>query len=111
VIISPDLVICIIVISAKVVQLSLMFLYVANTPSPSFISQSSVSAGAAAAAAWEALKDKQHEANVVAAGQFYPLIVETFGVWTPFARETLKDIARRTIQQEMDCPLRKLLEI
>jgi len=36
----------------------------------------------------------EHEANVVAAGgQFYPLIVETFGVWTPFARETLKDIA------------------
>ena len=50
-----------------------------------------------AAAAGEALKDKQHEANIVAAGgQFYPLIVETFGVWTPFARETLKDIARRT---------------
>ena len=69
---------------------------VRNTLSPSYISQASVSAGAAAAAG-EALKDKQHEANVVAAGgQFYPLIVETFGVWTPFAQETLKDIARRT---------------
>ena len=33
----------------------------------------------AATAAREALKDKQHEANVVATGgQFYPLIVETF---------------------------------
>ena len=64
---------------------------VRNTLSPSFISQASVSA-----AAGEALKDKQHKANVVAtAGQFYPLIVETFGVWTPFARETLEDIARR----------------
>ena len=52
---------------------------------------------AGAAAAGEALKDKQHENNAVAAGgQFYPLIVETFGVWTPFAGETLKDIARRT---------------
>ena len=47
---------------------------VRNTLSPSFISQASFSAGAAG----EALKDKQHEANVVAAGgQFYPLIVET----------------------------------
>ena len=69
-----------------------MFLYV--TLSPPFISQVSVSAGAAAG---EALKDKQHEANVVAAGgQLYPLIVKTFGVWTPFARETLKGIARKT---------------
>ena len=41
-------------------------------------SQALISAGAATAAR-EALKDKQHEANVVAAGgQFYPLIVETF---------------------------------
>ena len=32
---------------------------------------------------------EQHENNVVAAGgQFYPLIVETFGVWTPFAGDT-----------------------
>ena len=38
-----------------------------------------------------------NETNVVAVGgQFYPLIVETFGVWTPFARETVKDIARMT---------------
>ena len=89
VIISPNPLICTILISAKVVQLSLMFLYV--TLSPSFIFLAFVSA-----AAGEALKDKQHEANVVAAGgQFYPLIVETFVVWTPFARKTLKHIARR----------------
>ena len=80
-----------------------------NTLSPSFLSQASVSAGAAAAR--EALKDKQHEANVVVAGgQFYPLIVETFGVWTPFARETLKDIARRTTARNGLSP-KKLLEI
>ena len=72
---------------------------VRNTLSPSIISHSSVSAGAAAAAG-EALKDKQHENNVVAAGgQLYPLFVETFGVWTPFAIETLKDITRRTTKR------------
>jgi len=74
---------------------------VCNTLSPSLISQVSVFA---AAADGEALKDKQHEANVVAAGgQFYSLIVKTFGVWTPFARETLKDMDYS--KKCMDCPL------
>jgi len=70
VIISPEPVICTIQISAKVVQLSSMFL--SPTLSVYIISQVSVSAGAATAAR-EAFKDKQHEANVVAAGgQFIP---------------------------------------
>ena len=64
VIISPDPVICTIQISAKVVQLSSMFL--SATLSLSIIFQASVSVGAAATAT-ESLKDKQHEANVVAA--------------------------------------------
>ena len=51
-----------------------------NTLSSSIISHASVSAGAAAAAG-EALKDKCHEDNVIAAGGlFCPLILETFGI-------------------------------
>ena len=53
---------------------------VLNTLAPSIISRASVSTrAAAAAAAGEALKDKCHEDNVIAAkGIFCPLIVETF---------------------------------
>jgi len=91
----PNLVICTIQISAKAIQLSSMLLPLHSLSIYYFSGVSAVSAGTAAAG--EALKDKQHETNVVAAGgQFYPLIVKTFGVWTPFARDTLKDIARRT---------------
>ena len=71
VIISPDLVICTIQIS---VPRSSSFLWC-------FCPQHSLSIyyfSSVGAVAGEALKDKQHEANVVAAGgQFYPLIVET----------------------------------
>ena len=65
-----------------------------NTFAPSFIFQASVSAGAAAAG--EALKDKHHENIVAAGGLLYPLIVETFGIWIPFAVDTLKNIAAAT---------------
>ena len=69
---------------------------VRNTLSPSISSRASVSARAAAAAG-EVLKDKYLENNVITAGGlFYPMIVETFGVWTPFAVETIKTIAART---------------
>ena len=106
-IISPNLAICTILISAMAVHLSLMFL--SATHSPSVISHVSVFTGATAAG--EAFNDKQHENNVVAArGQFYPLIVETFGVWTPFARDNLKDIARRTTARNRLSP-RRYLEI
>ena len=98
-IISPDLVIYAILISVKAVQLSLMFLFAVYTLSPSIISHTSFSAGAAAAAR-EALKDKHHKNNVLAAeGVLYPLIVETF---TPFAIETVKNIVA------MDCRPRGL---
>jgi len=90
VIITPNLVICAIQISTKVVKLSSMFLFAKLSLSVSIISQVSISAEAAAG---EALKDEQYESNDAASGgQFYPLIVETFGVWTPFSRDTLKDI-------------------
>ena len=67
---------------------------VCNTLSPSIISHASVSARAAAG---EALKDKCDEDNVITAGElFCPLIVDTFGVWYPFAVKALTIIAART---------------
>ena len=51
----------------------------------------------AAAAAGEVAKDKKHLAAVEKVGSdFIPLVVETFGVWTPFALKTLQNIADRT---------------
>ena len=94
-IISPDLVIYTILISVKATQLSLMFLFAILSLHPSSLMHASISAEAAAATG-EALKDEHHENNVSCGGLFYPLIVETFGVWKPFAIETLKNIAART---------------
>ena len=58
------------------------------TTQPAFISSCDSCAGvaAAAAAAGEVAKDKKHLAAVEKVGSdFIPLVVETFGVWTPFA--------------------------
>ena len=50
-----------------------------------------------AAAVGEVAKDEEHLAAVEKAGSdFIPLVVETFGVWTPFALKTLQNIADRT---------------
>ena len=50
-----------------------------------------------AAAAKEVAKDKKDLATVEKVGsEFIPLVVETFGVWTPFALKTLQNIADRT---------------
>jgi len=44
-----------------------------------------------AAAAGEVAKDKKHLAAVKKVGsEFIPLVVETFGVWTPFALKQLQ---------------------
>ena len=85
-----------------------MHVSVCNALSVSIISQASISAGVAAAAAavGEARKDKQDEANVVAVGgQFYPLIVETFEVWTPFARDALRILPEVPQQFDLIYPL------
>ena len=42
-------------------------------------------------------KDDKYEAIVGREGAvFVPLVVETLGVWTPFAKRTLKSITART---------------
>ena len=66
---------------------------VCNTMQSSFISKAAITAGVIAEAA-EAEKDQRHEANVGKAGDhFYPLVVETLGLWSPFSLATLKSIA------------------
>ena len=66
------------------------------TTQPAFISSCASCAGVAAAAG-EVAKDEKHLAAVEKVGSdFIPLVVETFGVWTPFALKTLQNIADRT---------------
>ena len=56
---------------------------------PSYIITSSTLAGAAAFAG-EKKKDAHHQADMEASGVcFYPLIVETFGFWTPSSLATV----------------------
>ena len=63
------------------------------TTQPAFIS-SCASCAEVAAAAGEVAKDDKHLAAVEKVGSdFVPLVVETFGVWTPFALKTLQNIA------------------
>ena len=51
----------------------------------------------AAAVVEEIEKDQKHEAHVEhAGGRFYPLVMETLGVWTPSSLLTLRTIAART---------------
>ena len=67
-----------------------------STTQPSHISFSSSCAGVAAAAG-ELAKDHRHQDVGEEAGcDFVPLVVETFGVWSPFALQTLRTIAERT---------------
>ena len=66
------------------------------TTQPAFISSCASCAGVVAAAG-EVAKDEKHLAAVEKVGSdFIPLVVETFGVWTPFALKTLQNIADRT---------------
>ena len=52
----------------------------------------------AAAFAGEEEKDAHHQADVEAAGGcFYPLIIETFGFWTPASLARLTIIASKTM--------------
>jgi len=69
---------------------------VRSTTQPSYISSASTCAGVAAAAG-ELAKDLRHQVAVEETGcDFIPLVVETFGVWSPFALRTLRTIAERT---------------
>ena len=63
------------------------------TTQSAFISSCASCAGVAAAAG-EVAKDEKHLAAVEKVGpDFIPLVVETLGVWTPFALKTLQNIA------------------
>ena len=52
--------------------------------------------GVAAAAGEEAKDDHYLETVINHGGEFFPLVCESFGVWTPFALSTLSTIADRT---------------
>ena len=66
------------------------------TTQPSFISAAASKAGVAAAAGEEAKDDHYLETVNNHGGEFFPLVCESFGVWTPFALSTLSTIADRT---------------
>ena len=69
---------------------------ICSTTQPAYICSSTYCAGVVAAAG-ELAKDEKHLAAVVKVGaDFIPLVVETFGVWTPFALRSLNIIADRT---------------
>ena len=66
-----------------------------NSLQSSYISLSAREAGALAG---ESEKDYRHWEAVERTGcKFFPLAVETLGVWSPNSLETFKIIARRTI--------------
>jgi len=68
----------------------------------SHISSSSSCAGVAAAAG-ELVEDQKHRDSVEETGcDFIPLVVETFGVWSPFALKFLYIIADRTTARSGD---------
>ena len=78
------------------VALLFFYLSVRSSTQASHISSSSSYAGVAAAAG-ELAKDQRHRDSVEEAGcDFIPLVVETFGVWSPFALKSLNVIADRT---------------
>ena len=69
---------------------------VRKTLQPGNLNCASVNAGAAAVAG-EIEKDQKHADNVERAGGcFYPLVMETLGVWTTSSLSTLRTIAART---------------
>ena len=70
-------------------------LTVRNTLQPAFLACGSETAGVAAEAGIAA-KDAAHEAAVSASGgEFFPLVVESFGVWASSSLSTLRQIASR----------------
>ena len=69
---------------------------VRNSFSSQFVTSCAAEAGAAAVAG-EIQKVPHYDLDVtVAGGVFYPILVETFGTWTPYSLEIIKIIARKT---------------
>ena len=70
-------------------------LTVRNSLQPTYIIKAAACPGAAAEAG-EIEKDEQHELTVSSTGSvFYPLVVESLGLWSPNSLQVLKTIARR----------------
>ena len=68
---------------------------VRNSFQPKFIQHSAITGGAAARAGEEE-KDFHHEEEVNAAGgSFFPLVVESFGIWSDDSLITLRVIASK----------------
>ncbi|XP_062519145.1 uncharacterized protein LOC134194239 [Corticium candelabrum] len=68
---------------------------VRNTLQPSYIARVAETSGVVAEAA-EMGKDDRHHARVsLTGGTFYPLVVETLGLWSPDSLETLKSISSK----------------
>ena len=67
---------------------------VRNTLQSAFLTRGASHAGVAADAG-VAAKDMHHDEAVRSAGDFFPLVVETFGVWAPSSLATLRTIASR----------------
>ena len=68
---------------------------VRNTLQPAFLLRGAEQAGIAAEAGGAA-KDQLHATAVEeSGGEFYPIIVESFGVWAPCSLITLREIASR----------------
>ena len=69
---------------------------VRNSLQPNHLNEASTSAGVAAAAG-EAEKDAKHRSSVEqGGGRFVPFVVESLGLWSPYARPMLKRIASRS---------------
>ena len=68
---------------------------VRNTLQPAFLLRGAERAGFAAEAG-VAAKDQLHATAVEeSGGEFYPIVVESFGVWAPSSLITLREIASR----------------
>ena len=66
-----------------------------NTLQPAFLLRGAERAGFAAEAG-VAAKDQLHATAVKeSGGEFYPIVVESFGVWAPCSLITLREIASR----------------
>ena len=70
---------------------------VRNSFTPSHLINAAIKAGAAAEAG-EVDKDERHLANVSSYGcLFYPLVVESYGVWAAHSREVLRSIVKTSL--------------
>ena len=71
-------------------------LTVRNSLQPAYLIKAATCAGAAAEAG-ELEKDQRHDSLVSSTGSiFYPIVVESLGLWSPNSLQVLKTIARRT---------------